>query len=230
MISTDNIRELSDLEKPHGFVLIDAGLETYETTYETQKSLVERRKISNNRSGEGLDCLLFVEHLPVYTYGRKSKDLTFPVAGSAFEVERGGEATFHNPGQLVCYPILRLEGKERDLHLHLRRLEATIISVLKDFNISAERRAGSTGVWLTGQNKKIASIGVAVSGWVTYHGSALNVDNDLSGFSKINPCGFPASIMTSMKEVLKETCPSMVEVKESFLSHFSRHFNRVLAV
>ena len=102
------------------------------------------------------------------------------------------------------------------------------MDVLRDFGIEAEQREGATGVWIVGEEKKIASIGVAVASWVTYHGCALNVDNDLSGFAKINPCGFNPEVMTSMKAVLGDKCPSISEVKESFLNHFGAHFSRTL--
>ncbi len=217
-----------------GFVVVDAGITDYGPMYETQKAMVERRK-----SGElNFDQLVFVEHPEVYTYGRKSPApfgeldplLSLPPHLPQFAVERGGEVTYHNVGQLVCYPILQLKDKERDLHLHLRRLESTLIDVLKDFGLVAERRPGATGVWISGKQKKIASIGVAVSGWVTYHGSALNVANDLKGFGRINPCGFDSRVMTSMEVELGGEAPSMLEVKESFLRHFSHHFSRFLVV
>lgn len=180
-----------------GFELVDAGVTDYVPMYETQKDLVDRR-----RSGRAnFDHLIFVEHPEVYTYGRKSQAPFAELAPHLpqYAVERGGEVTYHNVGQLVCYPILLLQEKERDLHLHLRRLESTLIDVLKDFGLEGERRSGATGVWISGKQKKIASIGVAVSGWVTYHGSALNVANDLKGFSRINPCGFSSEVMTSME-------------------------------
>lgn len=220
-------------ELPHraGFLLIDSGVTDYATVYETQKELVDRRKTGRSQ----FDYLVLVEHPSVYTYGRKSQaadgSINGPLGESVFAVERGGEVTYHNPGQLVAYPILYLnKGPERDLHLHLRRMEHTVIDVLADFGIAAEQREGATGVWVQGKNKKIASIGVAVSGWVTYHGCALNVCNDLKGFQKINPCGFQADVMTSMKVELGPKCPSLSEVKESFVRHFSRHFDRGLVV
>jgi lipoyl(octanoyl) transferase len=227
MMPSDHTR-VSTAAEPGGFILIDAGVSDYDAIYEAQKELVDKRR----KSESGLDYLIFVEHPSVYTYGRKNRnpDEPFPPGVTAFAVERGGEATYHNEGQLVCYPIVKLEGKERDLHLHLRRLEDVIVDVLKDFSIRGERRPGATGVWIEGQQKKIASLGIAVSGWVTYHGSALNVNNDLSGFAQINPCGFKSEVMTSMQEILGSRCPSMTEVKDSFLTHFTQHFHRLLVV
>ena len=200
--------------------LLDVGTSDYESVWAQQKQLVDEIK-----GGNASDALIFVEHAAVYTYGRKSALPTIENA-KTIAVERGGEATYHNPGQLVCYPILYLEGKERDVHLHLRRLESTIIDLLEDWELEGERREGATGVWLKGREKKIASIGIAVSGWVTYHGSALNVNNDLSGFKRINPCGFSGEVMTSLKEELGDRCPDMATVKRSFLKHFSTNFRR----
>ena len=205
------------------FEIDDRGLSDYNETYYTQLDVVHQKKENEYYP----DRLIMVEHPDVYTFGRKSKGEIPWNLKNAFAIERGGEATFHNPGQLVCYPLLTLKEKEKDAHLHLRRLEETIILVLKDFDISGERRQNATGVWIVGQQKKIASIGVAISSWITFHGSALNVSNDLAGFSKIDPCGFSATVMTSIKEQLGANCPSMEKVKTSFLSHFSKQFNRM---
>lgn len=206
------------------FSLRDLGLADYEHVYRLQRDLVGQRK-----RGEIEDSLIFVEHPDVYTYGRKIKNPLLPAGVPSFAVERGGEITYHNPGQLVSYPVLALEEGERDLHLHLRRLEETMIDVLKDFGIYGERRAGKTGVWIVGKEKKIASIGVAVSNWVTYHGSALNVRNDLSGFLLVNPCGFNGEVMTSMEAELGKSV-SMELVKNSYFNHFCRHFRRAALV
>jgi len=202
-------------------VVRDEGLVDYASAYALQLKLVEEKKHSVDTD----DTLILLEHPDVYTYGRKSKEPA-PLGDNVFSVERGGEATYHNPGQLVCYPILYLGEQDRDIHLHLRRLESTLIDVLDDFGLSGERRAGATGVWLMGREKKIASIGVAVSGWVTFHGCALNVNNDLYGFSRIHPCGFSSEVMTSMRKELGDSCPTLAQVKASFLGHFSRHFAR----
>jgi lipoyl(octanoyl) transferase len=209
-----------------GFLLEDLGLRDYNEVYHHQLELVARLKCAHL----SLDRLIFVEHPDVYTLGRRSSaretDRVFPTVS----VERGGQVTYHNPGQLVTYPILKLREGERDLHKYLRRLEQVLIDVLGDFGLKGERRPGATGVWMEGREKKIASIGVAVSSWVTYHGTALNVCNDLSGFAKISPCGFPSEVMTSMAVELRDACPTMAEVKESTLRHFATRFGRHLAV
>lgn len=202
--------------------IVDLHQAEYSAVYQMQLELVEKRKASQ----EEKDTLLLVEHPAVYTFGRKTKTPIPPlVKDIAFEIERGGEGTYHNPGQLVAYPIVKLKPGEQDLHLHLRRLEQTVINLLLDYSLHGERRPGATGVWIRGKQKKIASVGVAVKSWVTYHGVALNVCNDLSGFSKINPCGFEAGVMTSLEKELEESqCPAMTAVKRSFARHFEKCF------
>ncbi|NQW45414.1 MAG: lipoyl(octanoyl) transferase LipB [Deltaproteobacteria bacterium] len=201
----------------------DQGITDYNQSYYTQLDVVHQKK----RSDYYPDRLILVEHPQVYTFGRKSRGVIPWDLKNAYAIERGGEATYHNLGQLVSYPILTLREGEKDAHLHLRRLEETLIQVLKEFEIICERRPGATGVWVVGKTKKIASIGIAISSWITFHGAALNINNDLSGFLKIDPCGFNATVMTSMKEELKERCPSIADVKKVFITHFSKQFNRL---
>jgi len=197
----------------------DLGLIAYEEAYALQKDLVAQKRQDVSLP----DQLLLLEHPDVYTSGRKTK-----VAAQVptVSVERGGEDTFHNPGQLVAYPILSLGEDERDLHKYLRRLEEVVMASLADFGVHSTRRPGATGVWIAGEAKKIASVGVAVSGWVTYHGVALNVSNDLTGFSRIHPCGFDANVMTSLAERLGDKCPSLSEVKRVFENRFLIEFSR----
>jgi lipoyl(octanoyl) transferase len=150
------------------------------------------------------DMLLLVEHPPVVTLGRTAKaaNLTTPAELLAargvelFEVERGGDITFHGPGQLVGYPIIDLKRHKQDLHWYLRQVEAALISLLAVYRVPGERNAGYTGVWTGG--RKIASIGVHARDWVTWHGFALNVCTDLSFFDLIVPCGIPDVVMTSV--------------------------------
>lgn len=201
----------------------DLGLVPYEQALSLQKELVQSRKRQEVR-----DTLLLLEHPTVYTIGRKGQRLQQGSVESLVNevpVERGGESTFHNPGQLVAYPILGLADSERDVAKYLRNLELVLITLLRNYGLETEGRAGATGVWLVGQQKKIASIGVALTGWVTYHGIALNVENDLTGFARIQPCGFSASVMTSLKEVLG-TAPSMSQVKQDFVRVFADVFKR----
>jgi lipoyl(octanoyl) transferase len=155
---------------------------------------------------EGAESVLLLEHEPVYTIGRlpdKSSlrvidQLPYPV----FETNRGGQATYHGPGQLVGYPILDLRVRGRDLHRYLRKLEDLLIDLLLEFGIKGQKVEGKTGVWV--EDRKIASIGVGVRKWVTMHGFALNVASDLSGFLNIIPCGLSGVRMTSISSEAEE--------------------------
>jgi lipoyl(octanoyl) transferase len=166
----------------------------------------------------GDESVILLEHEPVYTIGRlldKSSlrvvdELPYPV----FETNRGGQATYHGPGQLVGYPILDLRTRGRDLHCYLRKLEDLLIELVKEFEINAEKVEGKTGVWV--RDRKIASIGVGVRKWVTMHGFALNVASELSGFLSITPCGLPGVRMTSISvESGREVSLEMVREKIS---------------
>jgi len=177
--------------------LVDLGLADYAATWQQQLDLVAARQ-----RGEAPDTLLLVEHPHVITLGRAQKARANVVAAGdvpVVEVERGGDVTYHGPGQLVAYPILQLEEGEKDLHRFLRNLEEAMMRTLADVGLAgATRRAGATGVWIGDEAaRKIASIGIACRKWVTFHGLALNVATDLSYFGRINPCGFEASVMTS---------------------------------
>jgi lipoyl(octanoyl) transferase len=155
------------------------------------------------------DLLLLLEHPPVVTLGRSAKNehlLASPALLAArgvelFEVERGGDVTFHGPGQLVGYPIIDLKRHRRDLHWYLRQVEEALILALAELRIPAERNPGLTGVWTRG--RKIASIGVHARDWVTWHGFALNVTTDLSYFDLMVPCGIQAVEMTSVQRELE---------------------------
>lgn len=159
------------------------------------------------------DVLLLVEHPPVITLGRgfQAQHLSTPpeaLRGRGIEVhdiERGGDVTYHGPGQLVGYPIFDLTGHRQDLHWFLRQMEEALIVALRDLGVTGERVAGYTGVWTHG--RKIASIGIHVRQWVTWHGFALNVTTDLSAFDLIVPCGIPDVQMTSVQRELAERAP-----------------------
>ncbi len=161
----------------------------------------------------GCDLLLLVEHPPVITLGRTfqtehlstSRETLAARGIDVFEIERGGDITFHGPGQLVGYPIFDLTEHRQDLHWFLRRLEHSIIRSLQELGITAARREGYTGVWT--RNRKIASIGIHVKQWVTWHGFALNVATDLSYFDLIVPCWIPQVVMTSFKQELSQRTP-----------------------
>jgi lipoyl(octanoyl) transferase len=168
---------------------------------------LQRRIAAARITGEiSQDVLLLLEHEPVVTLGRSSKEKNLVASREyldsrgvdLFEVERGGDVTFHGPGQLVGYPIIDLKRHKQDLHWYLRQLEQSIISTLAALGVIAERSTGYTGVWTGG--KKIASIGVHARDWVTWHGFALNVSTDLSYFDFIVPCGIDGVVMTSVEK------------------------------
>jgi lipoate-protein ligase B len=175
---------------------VDLGRIAYEEAWTLQKELVERRFRE-----EIPDVLLLLEHEPVVTLGRSVRGERLLLPGvPVFEVERGGDLTYHGPGQLVGYPIFQLDGARRDLHRYLRDLEESLLRALAAFGLAGERRPGLTGVWSAG--RKVASIGVAVRRWVTYHGFALNVTTDLAAFQALEPCRMPGAVMTSMADLL----------------------------
>lgn len=165
------------------------------------EALAWQRQLADDRIAGRLphDVLLLLAHPPVVTLGRNSHaaHLLRPAGIEVFEVERGGDVTFHGPGQLVGYPILDLSAYKKDLHWYLRTLERALIDALGQLDIRAERNPGYTGVWTRG--KKIASIGIHVKQWVTWHGFALNVATDLADFERIVPCGIPGVVMTSIE-------------------------------
>lgn len=185
-------------------IVSDLGVMPYGDALALQRA-VARARIA----GEiGEDLLLLVEHPPVVTLGRSSKErhlLASPALLSArgvelFEVERGGDVTFHGPGQLVGYPIIDLKRHKQDLHWYLRQVEEALVRAVAPFGIVGERSAGYTGVWT--QRRKLASIGVHARDWVTWHGFALNVTTELSYFDLIVPCGIAAVEMTSVAREL----------------------------
>jgi lipoate-protein ligase B len=199
-------------------LLVDLQTRDYKQTLDLQHRLVELRAQARLP-----DVLLIVEHPHVITMGKSAKpenvlSKTLPM----FEVERGGDVTYHGYGQLVGYPILDLSLQGKDIRGYLRKLEMMLIETLDGFGITGQRIEGRTGVWV-GQ-KKIASIGVAVRSWITFHGFALNVSTDLSYFSTINPCGYDSAIMTSMTDQLGRQV-SISEVKEPLARVFKKVFD-----
>ncbi len=211
----------------NALTVLDVGMRDYEEVWRLQKELVSRRI-----GKEIPDTLILVEHPPVFTVGRgaglhspspspPTSPLPLP---RCIAVERGGDITFHGPGQLVGYPIIDLRERGRDIHRFLRDLEELLMLTLKDCEIFAERRAGFTGVW-TG-SKKIASLGIAVRHWVSYHGFALNVSTDLRYFRMITPCGLDGAVMTSMAEQLGREV-SLTAVKCSVREHCKEIFGDI---
>lgn len=191
-----------------------------DTSYRDGLALQEALVAARAEGRVDHDWLLFPDHPPVLTVGRHPSEGSLladrPALERAgievFEVARGGDITWHGPGQLVGYPIVGLERRGRDLHRYLRDLEEALIRVLGRWGLAGERVAGRTGVWVGGE--KIASIGVAVRRWVAYHGFALNVAPDLAGFELIHPCGLRGIHMTSMARRL-EPVPTLAEAREA---------------
>jgi lipoyl(octanoyl) transferase len=175
--------------------VLQAGVVPYAEALAWQRALAEAR--INGRLTQ--DLLLLLEHPPVVTLGRNSRPshVLRPDGLDIFEIERGGDVTFHGPGQLVGYPILDLGGHKPDLHWYLRTLEEALLIALAELGISARRNPPFTGVWT--RNRKIASIGIHVKQWVTWHGFALNVTTDLAQFERIVPCGIAGVEMTSVE-------------------------------
>ncbi|MGA2791547.1 MAG: lipoyl(octanoyl) transferase LipB [Candidatus Bathyarchaeia archaeon] len=203
--------------------LLDLGSRDYAEVWNLQRKLLELRVKQAIP-----DTLVFVEHPHVFTVGKGiAGEVPATVEGvPVFRIERGGQWTYHGPGQLVGYPILDLNARQRDIHTFLRNIEETIIRALAKFGITGER-GEQTGVWVG--RKKVASIGAAVRNWVTFHGFALNVNTDLNYFQMITPCGFPGSTMISMKALLgREMDFGLVknEVHKSFEAVFDMRLRR----
>ncbi len=199
------------------------GRVDFRETLTLQENLAGKRL-----AGEIPDTVLLLEHQPVYTIGR-TRDQSSLLNPNALphpvvEINRGGQATYHGPGQLVGYPILDLTGFGRDLHRYLRALENTLISLCGEFAVDARRRDGLTGVW-TG-HRKIASLGVGVKKWISMHGFALNVCGDLDPFASIVPCGIDGVLMTNLE---KETGTSLdlPSIAKAVRPHLVRELDRL---
>jgi lipoate-protein ligase B len=209
------------------FAAVDLGLIEYADALELQRRLVAARAAERVP-----DLLLLCEHPPIVTIGRSgSRDdvgHAIPAHGiPVVAIERGGEVTYHGPGQLVGYPILALNGPERDLHALLRRLEEVILCTLAAFGIAAERVPGRTGVWVG--DAKVCAIGVAVRRWVTFHGFALNVHTDLRPFEWIVPCGQRDGRVASMRCLLRAPL-DIAAVQAEVCAQFARVFSREMDV
>jgi lipoyl(octanoyl) transferase len=208
------------------------GRVPYAEALELQRSIA-RDRISGAISQ---DVLLLMEHPPVVTLGRSSKEKNLTASPEflqsrgveLFEVERGGDVTFHGPGQLVGYPIIDLKRHRQDLHWYLRSIEAALINVLADYGIPGERNTSYTGVWTRG--KKIASIGVHARDWVTWHGFALNVTTELSYFNLIVPCGIDGVVMTSIARETGVEEVSAHDVIERVTAKFAAAFDLMAVV
>ena len=200
--------------------ILDLGLSDYNDTWKLQKKLQSKRIL-----GEIEDHLLLVEHPPVFTLGKnasKQHIINNSEDVSIIQTDRGGNITFHGPGQLVCYPILDLNHYKRSITWYMRELEQLIIDVLGEYDIKASRKKGLTGTWV--KDKKIAALGVRISRWVTMHGFSLNINPDLNFYKNIIPCGIKEYGVTSMAKIMGNEVPSMDEVKAKMAKHFTKNF------
>jgi lipoyl(octanoyl) transferase len=203
------------------------GLIPYADALELQRALVEERK-----AGRIPDTLLLLQHPHVITIGVRKDGAANIVASSSrlaelgvevFETGRGGDVTYHGPGQLVGYPILDLRPNRQDVHKYVRDLEEVMIRVCGDFGIEAGRVAGLSGTWV--RSEKIGAIGVRISRWITSHGFAFNVDTNLDYFRLIVPCGISDRGVTSLAALIG-TAPAVADVEDRFLQHFANVFER----
>jgi len=206
--------------------VLELGTRPYRDVWARQLALVEARQ-----RGDELDTLIVVEHPHVFTLGRRRDAAANVLAAGeveVIEIERGGDATYHGPGQLVAYPIVALHDGERDLHAYLRKLEDAVINTCARVGVTADREPGKTGAW-TGpreHRRKLASIGIACRRWVTFHGVALNVTTDLSYFQRINPCGFDAGVMTSLATELAPAAIDPAAVRAALVAELASALGR----
>jgi lipoate-protein ligase B len=203
--------------------ILDLGRINYESCLKQQLRLHERR-----RKGLIADAIVIAEHTHIITAGRTFKPCDLPDVEvlnrsgiKLLHTDRGGSITYHGPGQLVCYPIVDLSRFNRDLHKFLNVLEAVVIDSLNSYNIRASSKSGARGVWV--QDRKIASVGIAVKRWVSYHGIAINIDMDMSYFKMINPCGLNSEVMISLSDILRKPI-SIDEYKERFIKSLDKYF------
>ena len=200
--------------------ILDLGLSDFNETWDLQKKLQTKRILN-----EIEDHLLLVEHPPVYTLGKnapKEHLLKLVKDVSVVQTDRGGNITFHGPGQLVGYPILDLNHYKRSITWYMRKLEQLIIDTLGDYGIMASRKKSLTGVWV--EDKKIAALGVRISKWVTMHGFSINVNPNLEYYKSIIPCGIEDYGITSMENIMGSEVPSIGEIKSKVINLFSRNF------
>ena len=221
------------------------GSKDYKETWDYQEQLFKDtldQKIRNRRQNENIatqNYLLFVEHPHVYTLGKSGDHTNLLLSeeqlekknASFYKINRGGDITYHGPGQIVGYPILDLANFFTDIHKYLRLLEEMVILTLSEYGIKTERSPGETGVWLdvgTPFARKICAMGVRASRWVTMHGFALNVNADLGYFDHIIPCGIKDKAVTSLNVELGQKEVDMAEVQQKLMKHFSQLFEAEL--
>lgn len=205
--------------------IINLGIEPYKKIWDYQNQLHNLRI-----DGKISDVLILLEHSNVYTLGKVAKREHLLISPQQlteekidlFDIDRGGDITYHGPGQIVGYPIIKLDDLYQDLHRYLRELEEVIILTLKEFKVDAYRIPGLTGVWVN--DEKIAAIGIKVSRWVTMHGFAFNINTDLSYFQKIIPCGIRDKGVTSLQKIFNRKI-DINQVKKVLVENFLHIFN-----
>jgi lipoyl(octanoyl) transferase len=203
----------------------DLGVIPYAEAWAFQQNIFNRRK-----EGKIRDSFIMLEHPHTYTLGKVAKREHLLLSNeeladkhiSVFDIDRGGDITYHGPGQIVGYPIINLADWQKDSHKYLRTLEEIIIDTLKDYDVDSGRIEGLTGVWVG--NRKIAAIGIKISSWITMHGFALNINTELDLFTGIIPCGITDKEVTSLQKETGRTI-ELLEVKENLLEKFMAHFN-----
>ena len=200
--------------------VLDLGLSPFKEVWDLQKELVKKRQY-----GQIKDTLILAEHEPVYTLGKNANEnhilQNSPRDVKTYQIERGGDVTYHGPGQLVGYPIIDLHNYNKSISCYMRSLEQLIIDTLAEFRVTAERKDGLTGVWVG--DEKIAALGVRVTRWITMHGFALNVSPDLTYYSGIIPCGIFEYGVTSMAKLLTDEV-AVDSVKQVLIEKFMNQF------
>ena len=221
-------------------IVKDIGRTSFSDAWKYQEEVFQKiieQKVQNRTLENKLNTnnyLVFTEHNPVYTIGKSGDTSNLLLTKSQlkdreiefFKINRGGDITFHGPGQIMGYPILDLDNFFTDINLYLRSLENTIIDTLSFYDILGFTIKGETGVWVKNQNefKKICAFGIRASRWVTMHGFCLNVDSNLDEFKYIIPCGIKDKGVTSMSELLNEKI-DIIKLKKSLIKNFAKHFN-----
>ncbi len=220
-------------------VFQDIGTRKYKEVWDYQENLLQqgvRAKQAGAETGKPAHYLLFTEHYPVYTLGKNGKEEHVLISETEreqkgieyFHINRGGDITFHGPGQLVGYPVFDLDQFKPDLNWYLRNLEETVILTLAEYGVKGERSKGETGVWIEpdipGNERKICAMGIRCSRWITMHGFAFNINTDLSFFDHIIPCGIVNKKVTSLANELGQSV-SMDEVKEKMKRNFEKVFD-----
>ena len=200
--------------------ILDLGLSPFKEVWDLQKELVKKRQ-----NGQIKDTLILAEHEPVYTLGKNANEnhilQNSPRDVKTYQIERGGDVTYHGPGQLVGYPIIDLHNYNKSISCYMRSLEQLIIDTLAEFRVTAERKDGLTGVWVG--DEKIAALGVRVTRWITMHGFSLNVTPDLTYYSGIIPCGIFEYGVTSMARILTDEV-TVNSVKQVLIEKFINQF------